>query len=42
MHWRNDWVNPNLASVMKENEPASRLLFSQYLEAVKSQNGLMH
>ena len=42
MLWRNDWVNPNLASVMKENEPASRLLFSQYLEAVKSQNGPVH
>ena len=42
MHWRNDWVNPDVDCVMKENEPASQLLFSQYLEAAKSQNGPVH
>ena len=42
MHWRNDWVFPDLGRVMAENEPASQLLFSQYLEAVKSQNGPVH
>jgi len=42
MLWRNDWVNPDLGRVMAENEPASQLLFSQYREAAKPQNGLMH
>ena len=42
LRWRNDWVNPDLDSVMKDNEAVFKLQFSQYLEAAKSQNGPMH